>query len=409
MKQSMKRTRFIVCILSVLVLSACTDYLDKAPQSDIDPDDAYKNFTNFQGFTEQLYNCIPVPTASDGHNDWNYGEEVYWEPAEKRMPTNNFDQGNYWAWNTAYYSWLRTGGDPNSYKVKKGHKSLWGNSWYAIRKANVGLANIEKMTDATIEERNLIEGQLYFFRGWFHFMLLQYWGGLPYIDQELPANMTLKLSRLTYQETADKISADLRKAADLLPINWDETTAGKATLGNNNIRINKIMALAWLGKNLLVAGSPLMNKVSGGSATYNTEYCKQAADVFAEALKICETTKRYELADFSQYTQLFYTYNQSGKLPGLKEAIFYEHLDGASSRFRWSGIADYRPPSLINSGIKVYPTANYVNYYGMKNGLPIPDLSKKDPDSGYDPEFPWKNRDPRFYHDIMIDGEKCES
>ena len=48
------------------------------------------------------------------------------------------------------------------------------------------------------------------------------------------------------------------------------------------------------------------------------------------------------------------------------------------------------------------PTANYVNYaYGMANGLPI-----DDPDSGFDPTHPFKNRDQRFYHDIMFDGFK---
>jgi hypothetical protein len=54
----------------------------------------------------------------------------------------------------------------------------------------------------------------------------------------------------------------------------------------------------------------------------------------------------------------------------------------------------------------VYPTANYANYYGMANGLPITDPGIADPESGYDPEYPWKNRDPRFYNDYVIDGEK---
>ena len=55
-------------------------------------------------------------------------------------------------------------------------------------------------------------------------------------------------------------AATIQKAADLLPVNWDETTAGAQTRGNNNFRINKIMALAYLGKNLLFAGSGLMSQ-----------------------------------------------------------------------------------------------------------------------------------------------------
>lgn len=411
MKKYFNKILFVTLAIGTLCFGACTDYLDKAPESDIDPKNVYKNFTNFQGFVEHLYNHIPLVTASNWHNSWNYGDDEYWEPTYSIL-SNDIDQGNYWGWNTQYYSWFHKDGNPNTYNdnsdaSKDGKGNLWGLSWMAIRKANVGIANLELMTEATQEEKNLIAGQLYFFRGWFHFMLMQYWGGLPYIDEALASNTVFNLPRLTYRETAEKAAEDFQMAADLLPVDWDETTAGKATLGNNNIRINKVMALAYLGKDLLWAGSPLMNKASGGSASYDPELCKRAADAFAQALKICESTGRYELANFSNYTQLFYTYNQSGKLPGLKESIFFENLIQSSTRFRWNQANDYRPPSLINSGVKCYPTANYVNYYGMANGLPIHDLTKKDAASGYDPEYPWKNRDPRLYHDIMIDGEKC--
>ena len=40
----------------------------------------------------------------------------------------------------------------------------------------------------------------------------------------------------------------------------------------------------------------------------------------------------------------------------------------------------------------------------MANGLPIKDITKADPESGYNPEYPWKGRDPRFYNDIVFDG-----
>jgi len=389
-----------VIILSICSLSSCKQYLDKPAITDIPSDEAFKNFTNFQGFTEELYNSIPLVTTQDYHNNWNFGEEELWETDETRLFAYSVDQGDYWGWNTAYYSWFKTGGNPGSQtRGDKGH--LWGLAWYAIRKANIGIANLDKLTDATQEQKNLIAGQLYFFRGWFHFFLMQYWGGLPYIDEVIPADTTIRLPRLDYQQTADKAAADFQKAADLLPIDWDQTATGQQTLGNNNLRINKVMALAYLGKDLLWAGSPLMNQESTGSSTYNVDYCKKAADAFAEALRLCDSSKRYELADFSQYSQLFYTYNQNYKVPGLKEAIFMENLLGVQ-QWRWNQVNDYRPMTINGSGIKCFPTANYVDYFGMANGLPI-----TDPNSGFDPTHPWKGRDPRFYKDIMFDGEKC--
>jgi hypothetical protein len=39
--------------------TSCTDYLDREPDSVISSDDAFKNFTNFQGFVEQMYNLAP--------------------------------------------------------------------------------------------------------------------------------------------------------------------------------------------------------------------------------------------------------------------------------------------------------------------------------------------------------------
>lgn len=389
-----------------LTLVGCTDYLDKEPNSDIDATEAYKNFKNFQGFVEELYNCVPLMSAHGYHNSINWGEDVYWQPDVTYPMASRIDQGDFWAWNTEGTCWLNDGGTPNS--QDRGQKgNLWGLAWYAIHKANLGLAHLAEMTEGTTEERNLIEGQLYFFRGWFYFELMQFWGGLPYIEEDLPASTVFDFPRLNYAETAEKAAADLQKAADLLPVDWDETAVGKQTLGNNNLRANKVMALAYLGKDLLWAGSPLMNYESTGNKTYNTEFCKRAADAFAKALQICDQTGRYELAPFESYSDIFYTHNQSNKIPGLKEAILQENLAGSDSRWRWNMVNDFRPAYINATGVKVYPAANYVDYYGMANGLPIKDITAKDTESGYDPEYPWKNRDPRFYKDIIFDGVQC--
>lgn len=394
----------LACLLALPLATSCTDYLDKAPGSDINPTDPYKNYTNFQGFIEELYNCIPCITATNWHQCWNYGEEEMIEPGNRpRFFSNDIDEGNYWGWNTTEYSHFKTGyNDVNDGDSKK-HAHYYGYCWYGIRKANMGIANLDKIVQCSQEERKLIEGQLYFFRGFFHFMLMQYWGGLPYIDKDL-TGQPLNLPRLTYQETADKVAADLQHAAELLPVDWDQTATGKPTLGNNNLRINKIMALSFLGKNYLYAGSPLMNKASGGNAAYNAEYCKKAADVFGQVLQLCKTTGRYELAPWDSYQQVFITYNQGDRLPGLKEAIFFEDVRSGMNRYRWNQINDWASNEILPSGIKIFPTANYADYFGMANGKPIKDITKADPESGYDPEYPWRNRDPRFYYNFVYDG-----
>ncbi|MCM1050452.1 MAG: RagB/SusD family nutrient uptake outer membrane protein [Paenibacillus sp.] len=410
MKKYISGLSKLLLLAGALVATSCTDYLDKAPGSDIDESEPYKNFRNFQGFVEELYGGLPCISANDYHNSWNLGEDEYWEPSDLRPLANHIDQGDYRVIVTSgqyFYGFPRNGnGNPES--SSKGDKgNIWQLAWKSIRKANIGLANLGGLQNATAEERDLLEGQMLFFRGWYHFMLMQYWGGLPYIDHVLPAGETPNLPRLSYRETAEKAAADMEAAAKLLPIDWDQTTAGRPTLGNNNMRANKIMALAFAGKCLLWAGSPLMNYESTGSATYNAELCKRGADLMGEALALTESTGRYELADFSQWSDLFYFADKGNRVPGLKEAIMQESLVeffNYNSRFDYNQRNDYFSQLVISGGVKVQPTANYALYYGMANGEPIPSWSEADATSGYDPAYPWKGRDPRFYKDFAYDG-----
>lgn len=388
---------------------SCEEYLDVEPNSVISETEAFKNFTKFQGFTEELYQCIPDFTNAYWTNSWNWGEDEIQSTANNFHFITKIENGDFWGWQREFDGWGAGWLDRNNANTSNDRfrKGLWPLGWYGIRKANIGLANIDKMTDATQEEKDMIKGQLLFFRGWFHFQFIQYFGGLPYIDKVLPSDEALTLPRLSYAECAEKAAADFRMAADLLPVEWDNTTVGKRTLGKNDLRINKIMALGYLGKNYLWAGSPLMNKESTGNANYNAEFCKKAAKAFAELLSITESgTTKYALLPFANYSDNFYTQGKNWLIPGGSEAIFRGPYWGAHGSTY--GTAKQYGPSLIAGGddVKFLPTANYVDNYGMANGLPINDITQADAASGYDPSYPWKDRDPRFYNDIVYDGVK---
>ena len=49
MKKNIVKYLYGIAVTLVVGVSACTDYLDKAPESVIAPEDAFKNFRNFQG------------------------------------------------------------------------------------------------------------------------------------------------------------------------------------------------------------------------------------------------------------------------------------------------------------------------------------------------------------------------
>jgi hypothetical protein len=388
-------------VASIIGLSSCTDYLDKAPEADLSEDDAFQNFRSFQGFTEEIYNCIPDFAKGYWNNSWNWGEDEIQALSINYMMCYKIDNGDFWGWQSEYDGWQSGFMYRNSFAPSGDRfaKSLWKGAWYGIRKCNLGLANLDRLTDATVEERNAIAGQLYFFRGWFHFQWMQYLGGLPYIDEVLPSDQKLTLPRLSYAECAEHAAADFRKAADLLPIDWDNSSIGTATKGNNQLRINKIMALGYLGKDLLWAGSPLMNKESTGSSNYNVDFCNRAAEAFGELLQLVESGQtQYALVDFENYSDLFYTIDRNTLMPGSTEAIFRGPSYGWNDS-NWGQSRDYGGKKVTDSQCWCSPCANYVNYYGMANGLPLTDA-----DSGFDEHYPWKDRDPRFYHDIKFDG-----
>lgn len=434
MKNKIKTLLLTGCVSLALgtSLSSCQDYLDKEPDSTVSADDAFANFRNFQGFVEEIYNCIPDKEKCNYCPSWNWGDDEIFNPEADNRMTHQVDLGNFRAWESTG-NWLKRDGSSTS--TDKFAHGIWNHAWYCIRKCNLGLQNIDKFVTGSAEEKKLIEGQLYFFRAWWHEEMMQYFGGMPYVDTYLDGNAELNLPRLSYRECADKAAADFRKAADLLPINWDKTSAGAATQGKNDLRINKIMALGYLGKTYLWAASPLMKNgaqigasKNGKTYDYDQEYAKKAAEVFGELLSLVEAGQtQYALAEFkysdiynheksadanSCFSDIFYTKKQNWKMPGTVEAIFRgPSPDFNGSNWNTSKVFGPKVQKVVaHDNVIHQPTANLVEAYGMANGEPIYLVENGqyvlNPKSGFDSKHPFKNRDPRFYHDIVFDGFK---
>lgn len=397
------------CLLIVLGSVSCTDYLDREPDSILDEKEVFKNFTNFQGFVEEMYMLLPDMAKHSWCASFNWGDDEHQYTGAGRYILYKFDRGDFKAYINDGECFLDRSGSLNNRIHGEGDtggrfgRSIWSGSWYGIRKCNLGIDAIERgmMIDATQEERDFILGQLYFFRGFFHFQLMQYWGPMPYIDVVLSSSEKLELPRpATYRECAERAGEDLRKAADYLPVNWDKTVTGRRTEGNNELRANKIWALGFLGKNYLWAGSPLMTHGAGGPKTYDKDLCAEAAKAFAELLDLVQKGQtQYSLVDFENYSNLFYTINDNWKTPGSTEAIMRGPNHEVNARWRQS--VSYYPMLVQLNGDpeRLYPCANYVNFFGMENGLPL-----EDADSEFDKTHPWKGRDPRFYYNFVYDG-----
>ena len=428
----------LLLIAGCAALTSCTDWLEKDPEAIVAEDEAFKNYRNFQGYIEEIYNLIPDKEKVNYCTAWNFGDDAVHNTEGYAHMDHQVDLGNYRNWYTNTQCWLK-GGDYNGRR-----QSLWDNSWYCTRKCNMGIENIKSLV-GTDEERDLLLGQMYFFRAWWHFELMCYFGGLPYIDQAFEASNIPELPRLSFQECADRCAEDFERAYNLLPLDaqgWDETLAGMQTSGKNDLRINKFMALCYLGKCYLWAGSPLMKEMekaktggvpqllgassNGKTYDYDVAYCKKAAEAFGKALDmVTKGQVTYKLAEYkysdiynhvrdenaeTNYSDIFYTVKQNWNMPGTTEAIFRGVYPGANSA-NWNCAKIFGPKVeglVAHDKIIHHPTANVIDQYGMSNGEPIYLVEngeyKINPEAHWDPEHPYKDRDPRFYHDIVFDG-----
>ncbi len=435
--------KYLLCC-SVLLMAggamftSCTDWLEKDPESIVAEDEAFKNFSNFQGYIEEIYDIVPNKEMVNYCTSWNWGDDAVHNPEGYSHMDHQVDLGNYRNWWTNGSCWLNGAGKNGSWDKKY---SLWKGAWYCIRKCNQGIENIKSMIGSD-EERDLLLGQMYFFRAWWHFELMCYFGGLPYVEQAFEDGNIPELPRLSFQECADRCAADFERAYDLLPLDWDETPTGvQYTEGHNDLRVNRFMALCYLGKCYLWAGSPLMKEfektknggvaqlmgasTNGKTYDYDRSYCLKAAEALGKAVEMANRkTVKYQLAEFnysniydheasedakSCYSDIFYTEGKSWQQPGTVEAIFRGVSQTDDCNWNCSKIFGPKVGGLVpHDNIIHHPTANLIDQYGMANGQPLYLVQNgklvENPNSGWDPEHPYQGRDPRFYHDIVFDG-----
>jgi hypothetical protein len=394
----MKMKNSIIKILfgAILLLTSCEDYLERTPDSDINDEEVFGTYHSFQGFVDVLYGDGLMPHLWKYGSSLDCGDDVLGR--QSQLLSLQFAVGNYWhAWKqrSTFYSVTGTAGNYLAL-------GFWDGGWLTIHKANLGLANFDKLVIATEEEKNLLLGQMYFFRAWCHFEIARSWGGIPYVDQLLEPDDNMKLPRLSLEETFLKIAADFDRAAKLLPWDWDETVQGQAAPGKNWGRITKGAALAMKARTYLYAASPWIEGLKNGAENrYNLAYCDSAAR--AAALVI--NSNRYDLVPWNEYNNQFARNDPGDNFVWTKETIFsavrletgMTWISNIIGRVHMSRrtLAGTNANGICNS-----PTLNFINLYETANGLPIGE------DPSYNPSNPWVNLDPRFLKTILVDRVK---
>ena len=156
----MKKYRLLnlfLIILTFFIFSSCEEYLDKSEKADISDDEVFTDFISFQGFVESIY-CNIVSLNSSGEKGtyaWNWGGDMYGGKAIIRFQSGDYvklysDRMQFWGGNQLDFDCTR------GFSVNR--VFFWQNGWAGIRRANLALAFLNRMVDATDEQRDLIEG-----------------------------------------------------------------------------------------------------------------------------------------------------------------------------------------------------------------------------------------------------------
>src|SRR5690606_5976507 len=212
-------------------------------------------------------------------------------------------------------------------------------------------------------------------RAYFYAELFRRWGGVPILKEPLDINEDMQIPRNTAAEVVKFIVDECDKAADLLDVEHPPIHLGRASKGS---------ALALKSRVLLHFASPLHNPSN------DAQVWQRAADAAKEVIDL----DYYQL--HTNYKNLFHTRVS-------REIIFQ----------RTSNYTDFTLQTFVPSHggqVGITPLQNLVDMYEMTNGeLPFleenPGLSPTiNPASGYNPDNPYVNRDPRFYMSILYNG-----
>jgi len=275
-----------------------------------------------------------------------------------------------------------------------------GNYWNGIRYANEFVDNIGvvpvkdviasngKINGIGVSTRYIWQSEARFLRAYFYFELLKRFGGVPLLGNTVyNINDNLALPRNTFSDCVNYIVSECDAIKDSL------ITVPLNNPNQDNYRVTKGAALALKAKVLLYAASPAFNDPSGSNANPLVGYTSYSAARWATAAAAAQDF--INLGTYSLdpvFKNIFLTQNDP-------EVIYIRTANhtGPSNDIE-NANAPVGFTAALGKGI-TSPTQNLVDSYPMSNGKAI-----TDPTSGYDPNNPYNNRDPRLTYTILYNG-----
>lgn len=362
----------LLLLFAIAACFSCKKHILDIPPSDRVSDAAVWTDANLiQAYENEMYNGLP-------HGFYIHMYSKYTDEAINTAPCCGADIFGPKAYN------------PDNID-QAGGADFWGSYMYYwtrgytyIRKVNVFL---EKMSTTTVSLPNKAKlvAEAKFLRAFMYFQLIERFGGVPIVTQSYPLGAQVSFKRASFDDCVTFIDKDLSEAIPDLPANIPSTDP-------NFGRASGDACKALRSRLFLYAASPLFNP--------NNDMTKwqKAADA-AQAL----LTSGYSL--YPDYQKEFMLTSGAAN----SEMIFSRQFTTTNGQ--------QAPMHNLGRRYGAYggwfgsngPSQNLVDDYDMTNGQPAfntaPDGSKTiNPTSGYNPQHPYANRDPRFDATIIHDS-----
>jgi hypothetical protein len=416
-------------IAGLFIATSCEDYLDQVPQGLLTQEVVFDNSKTIQRWIANCYSYIPITHVSIGYPySGSPVQQGGWNGISDELDfTSNFGS-SYWVDAIQKGNW--TSSSPTTV-----YCDYWTYFYAGIRQIHLFLNNVHTTNDFDEEDVNNAKLEVRFLRAYYYAYLLQVYGAVPLVLDEISFNSDMNVFRTPYDEIVDWLDTELKELAESLPLRADDKVwrYGQPTKGS---------ALAVRARMLLYAARPLFNgnsdlkdvKNADGTALFNPVYSVDKWRRAADAVK--------DLLDLNVY-DLHKEYNNDGSLDPYmslintfidadNKEIIFARTDGAGN-FNWDSFctppcADYTDANALGF---LSITQDAIDAFFTKNGLDIsedPNYSEVGFSTAdlYATNTKWEdvsdypgllalkgtynmyiNREPRFYVDVMFNGQMC--
>jgi len=366
----MKIKNLILYICALPVFYSCSDFLDVKDPAAINPA-IWDDESSAKLYLNNLYTiCMP-----------GFGGEGVGDGSLNNLSDETSDMSS-----TILLGTLTTGGVG----------TISSNTYQPIRYVNTALKAMESST-LTGDARNRILGQLYFFRAWQHWKMINLYGGIPYIRDVVDYQSVDSILNAPRNKTSDCIKflkQDLELAIQNLPAAWTSDEYGRITRG---------AAAAFLGRIMLFYASPQFNPtndINRWQAAYEANlHAKELCTQDGYSLMDISTPQTTQWPVASDFNKIFTTKKSSGNKEVLIVTPYLQAL-------KYHGYENSVRPNEITNGTgrpSNCPTWDLVISFPMKDGSVAFDKNRKFVGNADIKKY-YLNRDPRFYATVAYNG-----